>query len=151
MAQSKFGFGLFVGAVLGGVAAFFLSPQSGKENREMAAKKLAEWKKKYEGKKPEEIAKEIFGTASTEGKALYVKAQSELNARLEEVKKRAEGIDQEAYKQVVDEVVSRLSKEGEGAVERIEKLAAYLKDRWEYVAHQAEEDAKKVVKGVKES
>ncbi len=36
--SSKLGFGLLVGSVLGGIAAFFLSPKSGPENREEAKK-----------------------------------------------------------------------------------------------------------------
>src|SRR3990167_1608277 len=40
--KSKFGIGVAFGAVLGGLAAFFLSPRSGPENREMAKKTMSE-------------------------------------------------------------------------------------------------------------
>ncbi len=146
MGKSKFGTGLLLGALLGGAAAFFLSPKSGKENREMAKKKLEEWKERYEGKSPEEIAREIFGSASAEGKKLYMRAQEELNARLDEVKKSAEEIDQGKYKEVVRDVMNRLQEEKEATKERMSKLQDYLMDRWDYVSSESEKDAKKVAK-----
>jgi len=151
MGKTKFGAGLLFGALIGGVAAFFLSPTSGKENREMAKKKLAEWKKKYEGKKPEDIAKELFGTAHVEGKKLYVKAQSELNAKLEDVRKRTELVDREKYQEVVDDVIAHLRKEKDVVQSHVDTLKQYLTDRWEYIAEQAEEDIKTVIKGEKET
>jgi len=146
MGKTKFGAGLVLGALLGGAAAFFLSPKTGKENREMAKKKLAEWKERYEGKSAEEIAKEIFGSASAEGKKLYMRAQDEMNKNLDKIKKSADEIDQEKYISVVKEVMGRLQDEKEATKERISKLQEYLMDRWEYVAEESEKDAKKVAK-----
>lgn len=146
MGKSKFGAGLVLGALLGGAAAFFLSPKTGKENREMAKKKLAEWKERYEGKSAEEIAKEIFGTASAEGKKLYMRAQEEMNKQLDSIKKSADEIDQDKYVSVVKEVMSRLQEEKEATKDRLGKLQEYLMDRWEYVSDESEKDAKKVAK-----
>ncbi len=146
MGKSKFGAGLLLGALLGGAAAFFLSPKSGKENREMAKKKLAEWKERYEGKSPEEIAKEIFGSASAEGKKLYMRAQEEMNTQLDKIKKSADEIDQEKYASVVKEVMGRLKEEKEATKERLVQLQEYLMDRWDYVSSESEKDAKKVAK-----
>ncbi|QQS43306.1 YtxH domain-containing protein [Candidatus Roizmanbacteria bacterium] len=146
MGKSKFGAGLLLGALLGGAAAFFLSPKTGKENREMAKKKLAEWKERYEGKSPEEIAKEIFGSASAEGKRLYMRAQDEMNKQLDKVKKSANEIDQEKYADVVRDVMDRLKEEKEATKERLVQLQEYLMDRWEYVSSESEKDAKKVAK-----
>ncbi len=146
MGKSKFSTGLLLGALLGGAAAFFLSPKSGKENREMAKKKLAEWKERYEGKSPEEIAKEIFGSASAEGKKLYMRAQDEMNKQLDKIKKSADEIDQEKYASVVRDVMGRLKDEKEATKERVAKLQEYLMDRWEYVSSESEKDAKKLAK-----
>ena len=146
MGKTKFGAGLVLGALLGGAAAFFLSPKSGKENREMAKKKLAEWKERYEGKSAEEIAQEIFGSASAEGKKLYMRAQDEMNKHLDKLKKSANEIDQEKYAAVVKEVMGRLQDEKEATKERVMKLQEYLLDRWEYVAEESEKDAKKMAK-----
>ncbi|MBP9691547.1 hypothetical protein KBD81_05720 [Candidatus Woesebacteria bacterium] len=151
MGKSKFGAGIVLGALLGGVAAFFLSPKSGKENRELAKNKLAEWKKKYEGKGPEEIAKEIFGHASAEGKKLYQHAQKEMNSRLDELKKSAEDIDHKKYQKVVDDVISRLKDEKEATKDRVAALKEYLMERWEFVQAEAEEDVKKVAKKAEKS
>ncbi len=147
MGKSKFGAGIILGALLGGVAAFFLSPQTGKENREMAKKKLAALKKKYEGKTPDEIAQAVFGQASKEGKKLYSIAQKELNSKLDEVKQKAEKIDHKKYQKVVDDVISRVKVEKDATKERVAKLQEYLMDRWEYVQAEAEDDVKTVVKG----
>ena len=146
MGKGKFGAGIILGALLGGAAAFFLSPKSGKENREMAKKKLEEWKEKYEGKSPDEIAKEIFGEASAQGKKLYEQAQKEMNKRLDEIKKSADDIDHKKYQKVVDDVMSKLQEEKEATKERVNALKTYLMDRWEYVQAEAEEDVKKVAK-----
>lgn len=146
MGKSKFGAGLVLGALLGGAAAFFLSPKTGKENREMAKKKLAEWKERYEGKTPEEIAKEIFGSASAEGKKLYMRAQDEMNKQLDKIKKSADEIDQEKYAAVVRDVMGRLKEEKEATKERVAQLQEYLMDRWEYVSSESEKDAKKLAK-----
>lgn len=146
MGKTKFGAGLVLGALLGSAAAFFLSPKTGKENREMAKKKLAEWKKRYEGKSAEEIAKEIFGSASVEGKKLYMRAQDEMNKNLDKIKKSADEIDQEKYVSVVKDVIGRLQEEKEATKERLGKLQQYLVDRWEFVAEESEKDAKSMAK-----
>ena len=39
---TKFGLGLLIGTIIGGLSAFFLSPKSGSENREEVAKKVKE-------------------------------------------------------------------------------------------------------------
>ena len=91
--KSKFGIGVAFGAVLGGLAAFFLSPRSGPENREMAKKKIDELMKLLKEKNLKEIAVEIYGKASEEGMRLYEKASSELNTRLSEAKKTMSEID----------------------------------------------------------
>jgi len=40
--SSKLGLGLIMGTVIGAITAFFLSPKSGKENREEVMKKVRE-------------------------------------------------------------------------------------------------------------
>jgi len=152
MGKAKFGAGVVLGALLGGVAAFFLSPKSGKENRDAAKRSFITLKKKYEGKSPDEIAKEIFGQASTEGKKLYSKAQKELNSKLDDLQKSAKEIDYKKYQKVVDDVMGRLMTEKDATKDRVAKLQKYLMGRWEYVQTKAEEDAKEVVeKAVKKA
>ena len=80
--KSKFGIGVAIGALLGGVAAFFLSPRSGPENRKMAMQKIDELIKLLKEKKLQDIAVEIYGKATEEGTKLYEKASAEMGARL---------------------------------------------------------------------
>lgn len=151
MSKSKFGLGLALGAVLGGVAALFLSPKTGEENRKIAKKKLDEWKTRFEGKSRDEIVKEIFGSVTAEGQKLYDRAQKELNARLDDLKKSADVIDRGKYMAVVKEVMERLKDEKEATKERITKLREFLMDRFEYVEEESKEDAKKMAKDVKKT
>lgn len=145
MGKSKFGLGVALGALLGGVAAIFLSPKSGKENREMAKEKLADWKKRFEDKPPQEVAKEIFGTASDEGKKLYEKTQDILNSKLDDLRLKVEEIDHDKYKEVVKEVITKIQKEKEATEERVSKLKNYLLDRWEFVMSESQKDVKKLI------
>jgi len=140
--KSKFGTGLFFGALLGGFTAFFLSPKTGKENREIAKKKWADLHLALKTQSKEQIVKEIFGSVSKEGKKLYTVAQKDLNARLDSLKKNYPTIDKGKYMDVVREVVDRLKEEKEGSKDRVSKLKEFLASRWEYVQKEAKKDAK---------
>jgi gas vesicle protein len=81
--SSKLGLGLLIGSVLGGIAAFFLSPKSGPENREEAKKLLA----KARGWLKEEVA-EVKKAVGKIDKKKYVEAVKKVLMRVEnEVKK----------------------------------------------------------------
>lgn len=84
MSKGKFALGAVVGAVIGGVAAWFTSPKSGKENREDLKRKADELKGK---------ASEL--RVEAEKKANEVKARAEgvrgdLEAQAKELRDRAE-------------------------------------------------------------
>ena len=143
MGKSKFGLTLALGALLGGAAAFFLTPKSGKENRELAKKKWAELHLAIKTKSKEEIVKEIFGTASKEGKKLYDIAQKEMNTRLDQLKEKYPDIDKGKYMGVVNDVVGRLKEEKEATKDRLTDLTDFLKSRWEYVSEEGKKDLKK--------
>jgi gas vesicle protein len=141
--KSRFSWGVVVGAVLGGAAAYFLSPRTGRENREMAKKRLEELREKMKESDIEKMSKDIFGKVTEEGKRLYAEARTELNARLDDFKAKAEDVDYAKYRVVVDEVVERLSAEKDATQERLKKLQEYLLSRWDKVEEMAEEDVKK--------
>lgn len=149
--KSPFGAGIIIGAVLGGVAAYFLSPKSGKENREMAKQKLDEMKKRVEGKSIDEIVKEIFGMASEEGEKLYTRARNDLNARLDVLQESIDAIDRGKYKNIVDEVLENLKNETEITKDRLSRLQEYLMDRWDIAQEEGEKDTKKLAAGVKKA
>ncbi len=144
MGKSKFGIVLALGALLGGAAAFFLTPKTGKENREIAKKKLQQLHVTLKTKSKEEIVKEIFGTASKEGKKLYDLAQKELNIRLDKLKEKYPDIDKGKYMEVVTDVVSRLKEEKEATKDRLTDLTDFLKSRWEFISEEGKKDLKKV-------
>jgi len=149
MGKSKFGITLALGALLGGAAAFFLTPKTGKENRELAKKKLQQLHVTLKTKSKEEIVKEIFGTVSKTGKALYEKAQKELNLKLDELKKSHPEIDHKKYTKVVGEVVDRLKDEKNASKENLAQLKEFLVARWDYVTTEGKKDIKKVTKKAK--
>jgi len=87
--------------------------------------------------------KEIFGTASKEGKKLYDIAQKEMNTRLDQLKEKYPDIDKGKYMGVVNDVVGRLKEEKEATKDRLTDLTDFLKSRWEYVSEEGKKDLKK--------
>ncbi len=127
MAQrgSKFGMGLVIGTVIGGLAAFFLSPRSGKENQEMVKKKLADMQKFIEEKEIDKEAKKIFGDVSEKTKKLSQQLQQETKTRWADLQDAAQNFDIEQYTKQVTKITDQLKKEG-GAEELMEKARNYL-------------------------
>lgn len=149
--KSPFGAGIIVGAVLGGLAAYFLSPKSGKENRELAKGKFDELKKRVEGKNIEQVVREIFGIASEEGERLYTRAREDLNARLDMVQQSINEIDRGKYTEIVDEVLGNLRNEADVTKDRITRLHEYLMDRWDLAQEEGKKDSKKLAADVKKA
>lgn len=143
--NSTFKTGLILGAVLGGLTAFFLTPKSGKENREMARKKFEELRSMLRDKKVDEIVMEVYGKASDEGKKLYVKARKELDARLEEMNDTLNDIDKKKYMALVTDVMEHVKGEAEATKDRVTKLQTYLMNRWDEAQSMAVEDAETVI------
>ncbi len=148
--KTDFKTGILFGAVLGGLAAFFLAPKSGKENREMAKKKFSQLKKMMEDKSIDEIVMEIYGMASDEGKKLYVKARKDLDKRLDEMNNTLGEIDKKKYMALVDDVMEHVQGEAEATKERVTQLQAYLMKRWDKAQNMAQKDAEMVVSDVED-
>ncbi|HRN70387.1 MAG TPA: YtxH domain-containing protein [Candidatus Woesebacteria bacterium] len=146
--KSTFKTGLVVGAILGGITAFFLSPKSGKENRELAKKKFDQLRNMMKDKNIDEIVAEIYGKASDEGKKLYTKARKELDAKLEDLNDTIGDIDQKKYISLVEEVMDHIKNETEATKDRVTKLQSYLVNRWEQAQEMAQEDVEKVADDV---
>ena len=118
--KSKFGLGVLFGTLIGGITALFLSPQSGKKNREAVAKKIDELKKILEEEKVDEKLKEI-----------YHKAKNWLVDELELLKDTVDNIDYEKYKKAVNKVIVRVKKETKKGAKEVEKLKKQLLKEWE--------------------
>ena len=127
---ARFGLGLLIGTVLGGLAAFFFSPKSGKENREALVAKIRQIQKFLRDAQIAERVKEIYGETSEEAVKLYKKVSKELAVKLEDVKERWEEIDTERYIKIVNEVVDKAAKDLKVAAETAGRLKDYLVKVW---------------------
>lgn len=128
--SSKFGLGLLLGTVIGGITALFFSPNTGEENREIVAKKIQDLRKLMEEKEVDKKVMEIFGEVSDEAKALFLKAKEELIAGLATLKESVENIDREKYIKVVEDVMKKVQKETKREVKQLEKLKNHLLEEW---------------------
>jgi len=128
---SKFGIGLLIGSIVGAVTAFFFSPTSGPENREEVAKKIQELKKLLEEKEIDKKVKEIFGEVTEDARAFYFKAKHWLVEELANLSGAIKHIDEEKYKQAVEEVIVKAKKEWKKDVKQIDKLKTHLLKEWE--------------------
>lgn len=149
--SSKLGVGLVLGSIIGGLAAFFLSPKSGKENREMVSKKIQEIKIMIEEKKIQERVKEIYGEVTEEGTRLYTMAREDINGRLDELKKSMDEIDMNRYTTLVNDVIDSVKAETQESGDRIAKLKDYFLNKWGEAKSNVKEDAKEVSKGAKKA
>lgn len=128
--KSGLGLGLLIGTVVGGLAAFFLAPKSGKQNRKEVAQKLNHLKKLFHDKELHKKVKEIFGEASTEATNIYVQAKEWLVEELAEMKEAIENIDQEKYTKAVDKVMKKVKSEVKKDVKELDKLKTQLLKEW---------------------
>lgn len=127
----KIGFGVVLGTLLGGIAAFFLSPKSGKENREMVVKKYGEVRQWLEDQNIDARVQEIFGEVSAEGRILYTEVRVELLKLMNQVKDTLDTFDTEKYVALVDEAIGHLKKEVKSDTKKVEQLKKQLISEWE--------------------
>jgi gas vesicle protein len=128
--SSKFGMGVVIGTILGGVAALFLSPTSGKENREMVVAKFKELQKMIEEAKIEETLREIYGEVTEEGEKMYKVARKEILKRMDELKDRVDEIDKEKYMAIVEDAMEKVQNEVETKADKIAELKKYFMSGW---------------------
>lgn len=135
--SSKFGLGLILGTVLGGVAAFFLSPNSGPENQKMVAQKIKELEKLLKDTDLEKTVKDIFGEATEEATEVYKKAKKSFIKTLAETKGTIESLDKEKVEEVASNTVEILKKEVKHEGKEMEKLKAELAKEWKKLGSKA--------------
>ena len=128
--KSKFGLGLLIGTVIGGLTAFFFSPTSGPKNREEVAKKVKQLEKLLKEKEIDKKVKEIFGEASEEAVRIYNMAKEWLIADLAELKLTINEIDKEKYMAAVEDVMNKVKKEVKKDSKQLEKLKKQLMKEW---------------------
>ena len=120
--SSKFGLGLVLGTIVGGIAAFFLSPTSGPENQKLVAKKIKELEKLLVDTDLEKKVKAIFGEATEEATAIYKKAKKDFIKALAEAKGTIESLDREKVEEVAEKTVEILKKEVKHEGKEMDKL-----------------------------
>ena len=128
--SSKFGIGVLIGTLLGGLAALFLSPTTGEENRELVAKKVKQLEKLLEDAELDKKLKNIFGETTEEVKAVYLQAKKEIIKKLAALKEAVESIDKVKYEKVVHETVDLLKKKVKREGHEMEKLKEELLKEW---------------------
>lgn len=132
--SSKFGLGLLFGALVGGLAAFFLSPSSGPENQKLVAKKIKELEKLLADSDLEKKVKEIFGEATDEAIEVYKKAKKEFIKALAEAKGTLDSLDKEKVAEVARDTVEILKKETKHEGKDMERLKSELTKEWKKLA-----------------
>ncbi len=130
---SKLGLGILIGTVIGGLAAFFLSPKSGEENREEVTGKIKQLKKLLKDKHVDERVKEIFGEVTDEAERIYTQAQDWLIEDLAVLKEAVDKIDKDKYTKVVEDVMKKVRKEVKKDSKQLEKLKKQLLKEWEKI------------------
>lgn len=128
--SSIFGLGVVIGSVLGGLAAFFLSPKSGKENKEMVLEKLEALKKMLVASEAAHKIKEIYGEVSQDSVKLYNQMKKKLIKRIEELKEKVEDIDREKYTRMVEDVADEVKKDTKTTAEKLAKIKESLLKDW---------------------
>lgn len=128
--SNKFGLGLALGAVLGGIAALFLTPTTGEENRKLVAKKAKELEKLLADEHLDRKVREIFGEVTDEATELYLNAKKEVIKRLAELKETIESIDKDKYEAVVKDTIDILKKEAKREGKEMDRLKAELMGEW---------------------
>ena len=135
--SSKFGLGLLFGTIIGGLAAFFLSPQSGPENQKMVADKIKQLEKLLADSDLEKKVKEIFGEVTEEATMVYKRAKKNFIKTLAEAKGTIQSLDEKKVAEVAHETVEILKKEVKHEVKDMEKLKAELIREWKKLAPKA--------------
>ncbi len=149
--DSKFNAGIIFGAVVGGLAAYFLSPRTGKENREMFKKKIKELNKMLEEGELKDRVREIYGDVTEQSKKTYTLAREELDTRLNDVKKSVDDIDKDKYKSILDDVITRVQDETKESVDRLTQLRDYFMEKFNQTKGEVKKDAGSVKKEVKKA
>lgn len=130
---APFGLGVVIGTVLGGLAAFFMSPKSGKENREAVMKKVSELKKDIEKMELDKKVKEVWGEVTEDGKKTFIKAKKSLLKSLDELQDKWEDFDREKYVKMVENSVENAKEGTKDTAEKLMKLKEMFVRDWNKV------------------
>jgi gas vesicle protein len=143
--SDKFGLGLVFGAIAGAVAAFFLTPTTGEENRKKAMEVYEKVKVMVEEGELDEKAKELFGEAAEEGKRLMAEVRSEMMTRLDMAKHEMDTFDKTKFTKFVDETIAMVGERLKASSTQMEKLRGVFLAKFEGEEKKTQK-AKKILK-----
>lgn len=131
--SSKFGLGVLIGSVIGAIAAFFLIPTSGKENREIVANKLRDLMKKIDAADIPEKVKEVYGEVTDNAVKTYTHIRKEILKQLRELKEKAEDIDRVKYQKLITAVLKEVKEDALTTTEKLDKIKVTFMKDWHHV------------------
>ncbi len=138
---SRFGLGLVIGSVIGGVVGLLLSPKTGKQNRIILNKKMKEWKKMMDSGELEAKVNEIFGDVSDESVRIYATAREKVMQGINQLKH----MDGDDYARMVQNVIDEVKKGGKFNTEKLKKLKDSLIKDWPDMKQEVDTQNKKIV------
>ena len=132
--------GLVVGATAGATAMFFLSPRSGKANRQLMRRKMEELSDYVESESAalSERVYEIFGEVNNITTSLYNDARRLWEAQVRTFEKSVDKIDKKSYQEMVDNVIESLQVDKKYTNDDLSKIKRYLNSQWRKLAQSLE-------------
>jgi len=121
--KKNFGTGIFLGAIIAGITTYFLSPRSGKENRECVKNRISEIKKFIDEKEIDQKIKEIFGDLSDDSKKYYAFIKDEISKKYDKLK---ETLDEKEIDEIILEIISDLKKKYNASAKTVERVKKFL-------------------------
>lgn len=137
--DSKMGLGLILGVILGAIGGIFLAPKSGKENRDIAAKKMGEWKEMIESGEMKEKIEKVFGELSEESVRIYTDVRDEVMKRIEDMKT----MNADDYAAVVQTVIDKVKEGSKMGTEKMKKLKDQFIEDYPEMKEEVEKQSKK--------
>lgn len=141
--DTKFGLGMIIGLVAGAVAGMFLSPKSGKENRELVGNKLDDLKKALDNGDFNEKVQEMFGEVTNNTREMYIMITDELTNGLADLKGAISEIDKDKYMAVVTKVVEKVKDKHELPKAELDKIQKLLQKDFERIVDFNKKEEKK--------
>jgi gas vesicle protein len=137
--DSKFNSGLVIGAILGVIAAIFLTPKTGKEMQEEAKKKFKILKEKLESGEMEKRVLAIFGDTNIESKKIYMETREDVINTYNKLKE----INYDKYVGLVNDAVDKISKKFKESKEISDDTMEKLKEDLMKEAEDLKDEKKK--------
>lgn len=132
--------GMLFGGLIGAGLVWFLSPNSGEENRRMALKKALYLRDRAQEVTEDitETVLDIFGEVTASTIELYEDARDMMARQVETWQDSMEAIDRKKYLDSVDRVIATLGKDKKNSPQNLEQLKKYWVKNWRKFAAQFE-------------